>query len=388
MDMELTYPGKVDQQTLLNEIIPAIFETPVQYGRTEQGPTNSLYHGDNLPIMRALFDDEKVYKQVKLIYIDPPYSSPTERKFFHREQQDYAYRDEISGYKYIEFMRQRLIVMRELLAEDGSIYVHLDGEMAPHIKVIMDEVFGADNFRNWITRKKCHSKNYTFKQYGNISDYLLFYSRSKQFTWNRPYEEKNIYNLEQRFPKVEPQTGRRYALVPIHAPGTRRGETGKPWRGMSPPPGKHWQVPPAELDRLDALGEIYWSSTGNPRKKIFADRSNGVPVQDIWMSFMDFRNQNMKTTGYPTEKNAGLIHRIIAASSNSGDLVLDCFCGSGTTLDVAGQLGRKWIGVDSSSLAIQTSIERLTAGFGKTEGAQLALKHQQPFSLIKSVSTR
>ena len=181
-------------------------------------------------------------------------------------------------------------------------------------------------------------------------------------TWNRPYEKENIYTFEQRFPRLDPETGKRFALVPVHAPGVRNGETGKPWRGMMPPQGKHWQVVPSELDRLDAAGEIYWSPTGNPRRKIFADNDKGVPVQDIWTKFMDFRNQNMKETGYPTEKNTALLRRIIEASSDPQDLVLDCFCGSGTTLSVAQNLGRRWIGVDSSPLAVQTTVERLSAG--------------------------
>jgi adenine-specific DNA-methyltransferase len=195
--------------------------------------------------------------------------------------------------------------------------------------------------------------------------------------WNRPYEEENIYTFAQRFPKVDPETGRRYALVPVYAPGVRNGETGKPWKGMLPPSGKHWQVPPAELDRLDAAGEIYWSPTGNPRRKIFADYDLGVPVQDIWLKFMDFRNQMMDVTGYPTEKNAALLHRIVEASSDPGDIVLDCFCGSGTTLAVAHELGRKWIGVDCSLLAITTTMTKLEQEITAEMAANLTQEEQR-----------
>ena len=358
--VELSYPGKIDRDTLFRETSPVAPGDTVVYGRAIPEPPNRLYHGDNLPVLRALYDDETVRGQVRLVYIDPPYSS--KRSFSHRTRlYEHAYSDHLSSHDYVEFLRRRLIMLRDLLAPDGSIYLHLDGNMAFHIKVIMDEIFGEQNFRNWITRKKCHSKNYTKKQYGNVADYILYYSRSGEPLWNRPYEESSPDILKRRFPRVEPDTGRRFALVPIHAPGTRNGETGKPWRGMLPPPGKHWQVSPAQLDDLDVAGAIHWSPSGNPRRKIYADASNGIPVQDIWTQFVDFGNQNMETTGYPTEKNYRLLRRIVEASSNPGDLVLDCFCGSGTTMAVARELGRRWIGIDSSPLAIETSIKRLSS---------------------------
>lgn len=150
--------------------------------------------------------------------------------------------------------------------------------------------------------------------------------------------------------------------VPVHAPGVRNGETGKPWRGKLPPLGKHWQYPPRVLDEMDARGEIYWSPTGNPRRKIYLDQSEGVPVQDIWLDFRDAHNQNIEVSGYPTEKHPALLQRIIEASSNPGDLVLDCFSGSGTTLRVAAQTGRRWIGVDHSREAIATTLRRFRQG--------------------------
>jgi len=150
--------------------------------------------------------------------------------------------------------------------------------------------------------------------------------------------------------------------VPLHAPGTRNGETGKPWRGILPPPGKHWQYPPAKLDEMDAKGEIFWSKNGNPRRKVYLDQHPGLGVQDIWLDFRDAHNQNIKITGYPTEKNPDLLRRIVAASSNPGDLVLDCFAGSGTTLAVADELQRNWIGVDSSPEALATILERFHRG--------------------------
>jgi adenine-specific DNA-methyltransferase len=156
--------------------------------------------------------------------------------------------------------------------------------------------------------------------------------------------------------------GRRYKRVPLHAPGARKGETGKPWRGRLPPPGKHWQYRPATLEEMDARGEIYWSASGNPRRKIYLEATEGIPVQDIWLDLRDAHNQNILVTGYPTEKNSDLLARIIEASSNPGDLVMDCYSGSGTTLVVASELGRRWIGVDNSEEAIRTTLRRFREG--------------------------
>jgi adenine-specific DNA-methyltransferase len=252
--------------------------------------------------------------------------------------------------------------LRELLAKDGSIYVHLDENMAFYIKVIMDEVFSSKNFKNWITRKKCNPKNYTRKTYGDVSDYIIFYTNSDEYVWNRSIEKWTEERAKKEYTYTEEETGRKYKKVPLHAPGIRNGETGKPWKGLMPPPGKHWQYIPKTLDEMDARGEITWSSNGNPRRKIYLDNTEGVPVQDIWLDFKDAHNQNIKITGYPTEKNPDLIKRIIEASSNPGDVVLDCFAGSGTTMDVAGQLGRNWIGIDNSPEAIATTLRRFHKG--------------------------
>jgi adenine-specific DNA-methyltransferase len=321
--------------------------------------TNRLYFGDNLPILAALLQDALVSQKVKLIYIDPPYAT---NSVFHSRTQADAYQDLLVGPHYIEFMRQRLILLHELLADDGSIYVHLDETMAFYVKIIMDEIFGARNFRNWITRRKCNPKNTTRKRYGDISDYVLFYSKTDHYVWNRPVEEWTDERATKEYTNVEPGTGRRYKKVPVHAPGTRNGATGGLWKGRYPPPGKHWQFTPDILDEMDARGEIYWSPNGNPRRKIYLDDSAGVPVQDIWLDFPDVRNQNTRITGYPTEKSPALLDRIIRASSEPGDWVLDCFAGSGTALAEASRLNRHWIGIDNSPEAIATILRRFKIG--------------------------
>lgn len=366
--VSLSYEGKQGEQHILAT-------PPAELRLLYSGGSNEglLYYGENLAILAALLRDESIRGKVRLVYIDPPFA--TKSVFQSRSQED-AYSDLLDGAHYIEFIRQRLILLHELLAEDGSIYVHLDDNMAFHIKIIMDEVFGRANFRNWITRKKCNPKNYTRKTYGNISDFILFYTKSDNYVWNRPHEGWTSERIEKEYQYVEEGTGRRYKKVPLHAPGVRNGETGKAWRGMMPPTGKHWQFPPSKLDELDAKGEIYWSPNGNPRRKVYLDESSGIPVQDIWLEFRDAYNQNVKITGYPTEKNPDLLARLIRASSNPGDLVLDCFSGSGTALEVASQSGRRWIGIDNSFEAIATTLRRLAKGTERM--GDFVLKHRIP----------
>lgn len=353
--MMLIYEGKVSEDEIVST-------PPTDFAVAWKGElpaSNRLYFGDNLPTLAHLLQEPNVQGKVKLVYIDPPFA--TNSVFQSRAQFD-AYQDLVTGAAYVEFIRKRLVLLRELLSDDGSIYVHLDEKMVFHIKLIMDELFGVKNFRNFITRRKCSHKNFTRKTYGNISDYILFYTKTDDYTWNRSMEEWTPERAKKEYPCIDEKTGRRYKKVPIHAPGTRNGETGKPWRGMLPPPGKHWQYTPEVLEQMDARGEIYWSPTNNPRRKVYFDDSEGVAVQDIWYDFRDDRNQNVHITGYPTEKNPDLLKRIIQASSNPGDIVLDCFAGSGTTLSVAEELGRKWIGVDNSLEALRATVKRFTRG--------------------------
>lgn len=318
-----------------------------------------LYHGDNLDILNCLKNDERVCGKVGLVYIDPPYNTGGA---FETRDFKHAYNDNFTTEGYLCFMKDRLQLLHELLSEEGSIYVHLDSNMVFHVKILMDEIFGVKNFRGMITRKKCKSKNYTRKTYGNISDYILFYSKSDSPNWNRPYEEWSDEKILKEYPFIEEGTGRRHKRVPCHAPGKRNGATGGPWRGIMPPEGKHWQYTPDKLDEMDANGEIYWSSNGNPRRKVYLDQSKGIPVQDIWLDYLDVNNQNTCQTGYPTEKNLDMLKRIIETSSNPGDIVLDCFAGSGTTLVAAEELGRQWIGVDIGDESIKIIQDRFANG--------------------------
>lgn len=325
--------------------------------------SNMLILGDNLLVLKRLLRDPKVVGKVKLIYIDPPFStnqifksgtSRTSTVSKSRKDRN-AYEDILVGSEYLEFLRKRLILLKKVMSEDGSIYVHIDWKMGHYVKVLMDEIFGQQHFINDITRIKCNPKNFERKGYGNVKDMILFYSKTDNYVWNGSREEMTEEEIQTLFPKLD-KDGRRYTTTPLHAPGeTRNGPTGRRWKGLMPPEGRHWRSRPDELTRLDKQGLIEWSSTGNPRKKVYADDilAKGKWRQDIW------ELKDPQYPSYPTEKNLEMLKVIIEASSNPNDLVLDCFAGSGTTLIAAETLGRRWVGIDNSDVAVEAAQKRL-----------------------------
>ena len=315
---------------------------------------NMLIQGDNLAALEYLADSWT--NRVDLVYIDPPfatnnvYSTAPGRGATISAARDGkpAYADNLSGAAYLEFLAARLRWAHRLLKQEGSIYVHIDAKVGHRVKTLMDDIFGIEHFRNDITRIKCNPKNFQRKGYGNIKDMILFYTKSDRFTWNDARIPLTAEEIKTRYSKVD-AWGRRYTTVPLHAPGeTRNGATGNPWRGMTPPPGRHWRSAPDELERLDAQGLIEWSATGNPRKIVYADAAAdaGKKLQDVWVV------KDPQYPEYPTQKPIELLEIIIKASSHPGDTVLDFFCGSGTTLVAAARLGRRWIGIDQSPEAI------------------------------------
>ena len=320
---------------------------------------NQLILGENLAALQSLLPDYR--GQVALIYIDPPFATNSQFRIgsqrtatvSSRNADPVAYTDHLRGDTYLDFLRERLIVLRELLAANGSLYLHIDYKVGHYVKVLLDEIFGPKNFRSDITRIKSNPKNFPRKAYGNIKDLILFYSKSREIIWNDPQIPLSDPDRERLFRKVD-AAGRRYTTIPLHAPGeTRNGSTGQEWRGMAPPPGRHWRSAPAILEELDQQGLIEWSANGVPRKKIYADQKAAKRMQDIW----DFKDPPYPA--YPTQKSQDLLNFIIAASSNPGDLVLDAFCGSGTTLIAAQTQNRRWIGIDNSPQAIAVTRQRL-----------------------------
>jgi len=316
---------------------------------------NNLVFGENSHILKSIVAGGSLSGKIDLIYIDPPFATGnTFNKGVDRVStvssslnDNVAYKDNIKGTEFLEFIRERLILLKCLLSDKGSIYLHIDYKIGHYVKIIMDEVFGISNFKNDITRIKCSPKNFKRKSYGNVKDMILFYTKSKSYIWNditEPYTKDDIKRL---FNKND--GARQYATVPLHAPGeTKSGKTSNSWRGVFPPVGRHWRCSPDELDLLDDNGFIEWSSKGNPRRKIYVDERSGKKIQDIW----SFKDPHYPL--YPTQKNSDMLDRIILNSSNEDSIVLDCFCGGGTTLVSAEKLKRKWIGIDSSIESINT----------------------------------
>ncbi len=358
--MNLQYYNKHSANEILTNTRPAILNLV----RGKPNAKNKIIMGDNSQVMQSLIKQYNMKNHVDLVYIDPPFSTNTVYKqndertatISSSNDDEVAYADELKGSEFIEFLRERLILLRELMADHASIYLHIDYKIGHYVKIIMDEIFGEKNFRNDITRIKCNPKNFARKGYSNIKDLILFYTKTDNFIWNEPCQELTEQDIKRLFPKIDKQR-RRYTTTPLHAPGeTRNGNTGKPWREMLPPKGRHWRYDPTVLDKLDSKGLIEWSKTGNPRKIIYASEAEekGKRVQDIW----EFKDSPYPS--YPTEKNIELLKLIITTSSNPSQTVLDCFCGSGSTLLAAQQLNRYWLGIDLSPVAIKRTLERFT----------------------------
>ena len=322
----------------------------------------TLIHGDNLEVLQRFGDD--LANAVDLIYIDPPFATSNEFRVGESTgstmsaPKDWAlaYSDTFTLDGYLEFLKPRIASARDTLSDSGSFYIHTDVKVGHYVKVLMDEIFGRQNFRNEITRIKCNPKNFERRGFGNIKDTILFYTKGSDYIWNEPRVEPDMDAILARYNKVAID-GRHYTTTPLHAPGeTQNGPTGQPWRGMLPPSGRHWVHPPSVLEQLDRDGLIEWSSKGNPRRIMFADDAivSGIRMQDVWT----FKDPQRAT--YPTEKNLQLLETIVGASSNRDSVVMDLFCGSGTTLIAANHLGRGFIGIDQSDTAIRACARRMS----------------------------
>lgn len=319
--------------------------------------THLFYAGDNLNGLKLLKSRARL---VDLVYIDPPFA--TGNDFLISENRansisgngSVAYSDRRKGKEYLGILKRQLHAIREVMSPAASIYVHIGLAVEHHVRLLLDDVFGASNFRNNITRIKCNPKNFTRYSYGNIKDTILFYSMNpKRITWHPQREPQSPEDIARLYPQID-ESGRRYTTTPLHAPGvTQNGLTGRAWRGLQPPEGRHWRYRPEKLEQLDASGLIAWSSTGNPRLIKFADQAKGKLPQDVW-EYKDPQNPL-----YPTQKNSEMLKRIILTSSNPGDTVLDCFAGSGETLLKAHEQGRYFVGMDISSAAQGVIRQRL-----------------------------
>jgi adenine-specific DNA-methyltransferase len=358
----LHYPEKKEIETILSDSPIADFTSSVL-----DDQRNYLIQGDNLAVLNRLRQTHA--GQIDLIYIDPPFATnsvfrqgKTRSSTISSPLSDQiAYSDRLTGSAFLEFLRERLVMMYALLSDQGSLYLHIDYKIGHYVKIILDEIFGIENFRNDIARIKCNPKNFQRRAYGNVKDLLLFYTKTRDSIWNDPRESFTEEDAKRLFRKQQ-QDGQRYTTIPLHAPGeTLKGATAQAWRGVLPPSGRHWRTHPDILEKWDAEGLIEWSSKGVPRKKIFLNAMSGKKIQDIW----EFKDPAHPV--YPTEKNEKMLERIVRASSNPNSIVLDAFCGSGTSLLAAAQLGRRFIGIDQSDSAIESVQRKLERNLSERE---------------------
>ena len=351
--ISLEYTGKKSRENILKPI------TDIQVKElNNKESSNLLLYGDNIKGLYYLLYNLDLKESIDLIYIDPPYN--TGRAFrmggtiSRSEKDQLAYNDNRPFNEYLEFIRERTILLHQLLSNKGSFYLHCDYKIGHYLKIICDEIFGKNNFRCDITRIKCDSKNFKRKNYGNIKDCILFYTKTNDYIWNAPTEPFTDEEITRLYNKID-DNGERYTTCSIDAPGeVVNGDTGKEWRGILPPKGRHWCTNQTILDEWDKQGLIEWSSKGRPRKIKYAREAiqKGKRLQDIW------KFKDPTKVAYPTTKNKELLQTIIQASSNRDSIVLDCFSGSGTTLECANELNRRYIGMDNSKESIKILTEK------------------------------
>jgi DNA modification methylase len=387
-EYELVYHGKEREEDILAETMAVPLQPVSTFGKNGNGWHNMLIFGDNLQALKTLIQRKKAGKLLnadgtpgaRLIYIDPPFAT---RQEFRGTQDQKAYQDKVTGARFIEFLRERLTMMRELLSDDGSLYVHLDYKKSHYIKIILDELFGESNFRSEIVWKRTDAHNDT-KGIGKIHDTILCYSPSSTPVWNPIYIDLSEKTAEKWYRHVEEETGRRYNKADLTARGTRNGLTGTPWHGINPTEkGNHWRYVPSKLDALEKEGLIVFSESGMPYLKRYLDESKGTTLQDIWTDVAMIRGFGNESIDYPTQKPEALLERIILSSSNEGDIVLDAFAGSGTTCAVAEKLGRRWISIDVGKLAIYTVQKRMLNLRSEIGNKGRALK-AKPFTLYNA----
>lgn len=339
-------------------------------GRQLKGWTNKLIWGDNKLILSSLKNGplrEEIEKNggIKLIYIDPPFDVGADfsmdveigdEQFTKKPNilEELAYRDTWGkgADSFIAMIYERLVLMRDLLAEDGSIYVHCDWRVNTYIKLIIDEIFGNSFFKNEIIWKRstAHSDSNTF---GTLHDTIFFYTKSENYTFKTqydPYEQDYI----DRYYRHEDERGR-FLDRDLSAKGLQGGGYNYEWKGKS----GYWRCPIETMKRYENENRIYYTSNNTPRLKQYLHEMDGVPAQDIWYKINAVNSQAKERIHYPTQKPEALIDRIISASSNKNDIVADFFCGSGTTAAVSEKLGRKWIVSDLGKFSIHTTRKRM-----------------------------
>ena len=364
---------------------------------------NRLYYGDNLRVMRENIPDESV----DLIYLDPPFNSkatynilfkdemgevaPSQVKAFsdtwhwYDAAEDY---DELriqapetvrrlveglydfigpcSMMAYLVMMTSRLLEMKRILKKTGSLYLHCDPTAGHYLKILLDHIFGFKNYRNEIIWKRTLGHHLATRRFDVMTDFIYFYSKTDDYIYNprfRPLTEEEIID---KFPYIEEETERRFTHRQLEQPQNVRtkGET-RIIQGKTIKTEQGWRWSQETIDKRLKINPylVYWTSSGRPRYKIYADEYKGQKVGSLWDDIQPLSSNDRERLGYPTQKPLALLERIIAASSNPGDIVFDPFCGCGTTIEAAEKLGRRWMGVDITHLAIQLIRKRLNDAF-------------------------
>ena len=345
----------------------------------------TMWTGDNLDIMRGMNSES-----VELIYLDPPFNSNRNyaapigseaagaafKDTWTLDDVDLAWHGEIAEQhpalyaiigaareahgkgmqSYLIMMGVRLLEMRRLLKPTGSIYLHCDPTASHYLKLVMDAGFGGGNFRSEITWRRTNAKGLAFKGYPNNVDYLLYYSKSPEYTWDRPFRPHDPAYIEKFYRNVEPETGRRYQLDNLVNPNHDRPNLTYEFLGVT----RVWRWTKERMEQAYRQGLVVQKRPGAvPRYKRYLDEMRGNPVDTIWDDIKSIQAKSKERVGYPTQKPLALLDRIIKASSNEGDMVLDPFCGCATACVAADRLNRQWVGIDLAPLAARLVRSRI-----------------------------
>jgi site-specific DNA-methyltransferase (adenine-specific) len=365
-----------------------------------QDKKNTLYYGDNYFILREHIASESV----DLIYLDPPFNSNRTYNVLFKDEHGTDSEAQIKAFEdswhwnleaeqayaeilteapdnvaklidslrdfigtnqvmaYLVMMTTRLVELHRVLKPTGSLYLHCDPTASHYLKIILDVIFGVNNFRNEISWERSQTRSSISKSFRKAHDILLFYSKSENYTFNMQFKELSEASMKLYRSKDEKGF---YQAVPVLVSGSRNGETGTAWKGINPTmrgnSGMHWVTKPSKLDEYEKQGLILWPKKdgGIPRLKYYLSDSPGVPLNDIWHDITLISSSSHESLGYPTQKPLSLLERIIKISSNPGDIVLDPFCGCGTAVVAAEHLKRNWIGIDITHLGITAMKFRL-----------------------------
>ncbi|GHU20976.1 hypothetical protein FACS1894164_00070 [Spirochaetia bacterium] len=322
---------------------------------------NQLILGDNLDIMQTLEPES-----VDLIYLDPPFFSNRNYEVIWGDSGEVrSFEDRWAGgiWHYIGWLKERVEKMHQLLKPTGSIFLHCDWHANAYIRVsILDKIFGENNFRGEIIWKRYAAHSLGKKNIDMISDTIFFYSKSEKYTLTIPLGTVDEETLKKRFPHIEPETQRRFQHAALEKNSNHYSKDEKRIiQGKTVTTNLGWIWTQETFDERIKKNPylIYWTESGRPRYKIYTDEYEGQPIGNIWIDIPYLSTASKERIGYPTQKPEALLERIIKASSNEGDLVLDPFIGGGTTAVVADRLGRRWIGIDQSVQAITVSEMRL-----------------------------